>query len=368
MKISCKNSTLVESLSNVQRAVSAKSNMPVLEGILITTNENTIQLCGYNMELGIKTTVEAKIEEPGAIIVNARLLTDITRKLPQDTVVMEVDKNLTVKITSGESEFSLIGVEPSEFPELPKVDNPNTIKIQASVLKSMIKQTIFAVAETDSKPIHTGTLFDIRDKKIKLVSVDGYRLAVRSEQIKEDFELRFVVPGKTLNEILKLLPDDEEKTVESLVGMRHITFIIEKYCVISRLLEGEFLDYQSTIPELSSTKIISGTRDLIDSVERVSLMITDRLKSPVRCVMSDNRLRLSCNTSIGKAVDEINVLGIGDSIEIGFNNKYMIDALKNTNTDEVEIQMNGPLSPIKIVPKDGDCFLFLVLPVRLKSE
>lgn len=368
MKFSCNRSTLVETLSNVQRAVSVKSNITVLEGILIRAEDNSITLSGYNMELGIKTTVSANVEKQGAIVINARLLTDIIRKLPEETVVVETSTNCTVKITCGQSEFSLIGIDEKEFPELPEVDNPNTIELPATVMKNMIKQTLFAVAETDSKPIHTGTLFDIKNNKINLISVDGYRLALRTENIKEDIELKFVVPGKTLGEILRLIPDDEDKVIKIYVGLRHITFIIEKYCVISRLLEGEFLDYQSTIPEASLTKVFVNTKNLVESIERVSLMITDRLKSPVRCIISENQMKMSCNTTLGKAVDEINVAVTGENLEVGFNNKYMTDALKNTDTDEVEIQFNGALSPIKIVPKSGEGFLFLVLPVRLKTE
>ena len=368
MNFSCNRTTIVESLSNVQRAVSAKSNIASLEGILIIAKENSVELCGYDLELGMKTAILANVEERGEIIANARLLTDIIRKLPEEIVTIKTDKNLKIRITCGQSDFSLIGINSKEFPELPEVDNPNNIELNASLMKSMIKQTLFATAETDSKPIHTGTLFDIKNKKVSLVSVDGYRLALRQESICQDIDLKFVVPGKTLSEIIRLLPDEEDKKMKVLVGLRHIIFTVEKYHVISRLLEGEFLDYEATIPEFSTTNALVNTRSFIESIERVSLMITDRLKSPVRCNLSDNLIKLSCNTSIGNAFDEISINQTGDNLEIGFNNKYMLDALKNSDTDEVRIQMNGPLSPIKILPKEGDSFLFLVLPVRLKSE
>ena len=204
------------------------------------------------------------------------------------------------------------------------------------------------------------------------MSVDGYRLAMRTEMInlkfEEEDEIRFVVPGKTLSEVIKLLPDQDEN-VEILVGRRHIIFKIEKYSVISRLLEGEFLDYKAAIPAQFTTEVTVNTRNLINSVERVSLLITDRLKSPVRCIFSeDGEIKISCVTSIGKANDELSAQITGPEVEIGFNNRYLLDALRNTDTDEVKVQLTGPVSPMKIVPTQGDSFLFLVLPVRLKQE
>ncbi len=368
MKFSCKQSELVEALSNVQRAVSNKSNMAVLEGILIEANSGNLKFSGYNLEMGIITSICANVENSGSIVLSAKLFTEIVRRLPNEIVVLETDSQFKAHITSGMSEFSLIGIDPKEFPEMPKTENPNTIEIESNILKSMIRQTIFAVADTDSKPIHTGTLFDIKNESLTMVSVDGYRLALRKENIKEKLELRFVVPGKTLSEVLRLIPDSEDKKVKILIGIRHIVFEVENYFIISRLLEGDFLDYQATIPEAFTTKLDMNTKTLTSSVERVSLMVTDRLKSPVRCLICSDKIKLSCHTSIGKANDELECSAEGNSVEIGFNNKYMIDALRNSDTDEVMIQFNGPLSPIKVMPKQGDAFLFLVLPVRLKSE
>jgi DNA polymerase-3 subunit beta len=231
----------------------------------------------------------------------------------------------------------------------------------------MIRQTIFAVAESDAKPIHTGTLFELEKDKIRLVSVDGYRLAMREEKAQCDQELSFVVPGKTLGEVLKLLSDGDEE-LEILIGRRHIIFNIGNYRVISRLLEGEFLDYRAAIPASSSTEILVKTRSFIDSVERVSLLITDRLKSPLRCLFADNEIKVSCSTSIGRANDQFEAKINGNNVEMGFNNRYLLDALRNTEGDEVKIQLNGALSPMKVLPREGDSFLFLVLPVRLKNE
>lgn len=367
MKIICKRQSLVEAVSNVQRAVSSKSTLPALEGILLKTNSQAVELCGYDLELGITTFIKAEVQEEGEIVLSAKLFSDIVRRLPGDSVTITVDEKLIVGIQSGVAEFSIVGIPSSEYPELPSVTGATQLSMTHALLKSMIKQTLFAVADTDSKPIHTGTLFEIQGGVIRLVSVDGYRLALRRENVNCEEELHFVVPGKTLGEVLKLL-SDEEKTLSISVGRRHIIFEINEYSVISRLLDGEFLDYNAAIPASFTTEVDVQTRSFIDSVERVSLLITDRLKSPVRCIFDDGEVKISCTTSIGKANDELMAAIRGDSVEIGFNNRYLLDALRNTDTDEVKVQLNGPLSPMKVVPKEGDSFLFLVLPVRLKAE
>lgn len=367
MKFTCNRQQLVDAVSNVQRAVSTKSSVPALEGILFRASGNTITLSGYDLELGMTTSIEASIEEGGNIVLSARLFGDIVRRLPADTVNLTADEKYMTTITSGASEFSIVGIPAEEYPELPSVTGETSIKISHAILKGMIRQTIFAVADNDAKPIHTGTLFEIGNNKIRLVSVDGYRLALREETAKCTEELSFVVPGKTLGEVLKLLGDGEDE-LEILVGRRHIIFHIGMYSVISRLLEGEFLDYKAAIPASAATEIVVKTRAFIDSVERVSLLITDRLKSPVRCVFDENQVKISCSTAIGRANDEFEAQITGPGVEMGFNNRYLLDALRNTEGDEAKIQLNGALSPMKIVPREGDSFLFLVLPVRLKSE
>ena len=367
MKITCLRQTLVEAVMNVQRAVSTKSCLTALEGILIATEQNAISLCGYDLELGITTKIPATIEEPGKIVINAKLLTEIIRKAPAETVTISVDEKLIATIVSGPAKFSLVGISWEDFPEIPELTNKESLSIDSEILKGMIRQTLFATSESDVKPINTGTLFEVSEEELKLVSVDGYRLAVRKEKISEGKNLRFVVPGKTLTEILKLLPE-EDKKIEILVGKKHIIFYVENYCVISRLLEGEFLDYRTAIPKEEKTEVIVNTKKMIEMVDRVSLVVTDRLKSPVRCLFEDNSAKVSCITTLGKATDELPLTMQGESLEIGFNNKYLIEALKNTECDEVKIKLNGGLSPMKIVPLQGDSFVFLVLPVRLKAS
>ncbi|MDQ5983098.1 MAG: Beta sliding clamp [Eubacteriales bacterium SKADARSKE-1] len=367
MKITCNSQKLVEAVSNVQRAVSSKSCLTVLEGIFIKAEENQIILCGYDLEIGITTKIDANVKASGAIVLSAKIFSDIIRRMPSDEISISVDEKLVTTIKSGASEFSIVGIPPEDYPERPLINSFSDFTINSMTLKSMIRQTIFAVATTDEKPINTGTLFDVSENEINLVSVDGYRLAKRSEKISYNEKIGFVVPGKTLSEILKLLPD-EEKEVNISVGKKHITFQIDNYSIISRLLEGDFLDYNSAIPSTKTTELVLNTKDFIESVERVSLVITDRLKSPIRCIFSNGQTKISCITPLGKANDEFQAEIEGDSVEIGFNNKYLLDALKNVDSDKVKIQMNGPLSPLKILPIEGNSFVFLVLPVRLKSQ
>ncbi len=366
MQFICEKTKLVEALTNVQRAVSQRSTIAALEGILLKTEGNELTLCGYNTELGITTKIETSVQEEGSVVLNAHFLTDIIRKLSGDIVEITLQDNLVVRIVSGASKFELLGINAQEFPSLPSVENATSFTLPIAVLKSMIKQTIFAVSEMDAKPVHTGTLFEIKNKTLTLVSVDGYRLALRQEAIKEDLELSFVVPGKTLREVLRLLPEKEEVTISA--GMRHIIFSVNDYVVISRLLEGEFIDYKTTIPEKSKMEVTIKTDDFLNSIDRVSLLITDRLKSPVKCIFSKDFVHVSCITPVGKADDEVICsANTKEDLEIAFNNKYMSDALRNTETDEVKITLSGPLSPIKITAKDGNSFVFIVLPVRIKS-
>ena len=367
MKFTVNKSDITEAVSNIQRAVSTKTSIPALEGILLSATETGLELCAYDLELGITTVIPAFVMEPGKAVLSAKLFSDIVRRTPAETVTVSVDEKNIATLESGYSRFSIIGIPAQEFPELPKLSDSTQISLPGALLKSMIRQTLFAIAESDAKPIHQGSLFSLENGILDVVSVDGYRLAVRREPVDFSEDLSFVVPGKTLSELLKLIKDSEEP-VEISAGRRHILFKIDNYTVISSLLEGEFLNYKAAIPPESQTEVVLKTREAIDSVERVSLLITDRLKSPIRCLFDNNEVKLNCTTSMGRASDQLDVEMTGQSVEIGFNNRYLLEALRNTECDEVKVQLGGPLSPMKVVPKEGDSFLFLVLPVRLKSE
>ncbi len=367
MRFSVNKKEIAEAVSNIQRAVSTKTSIPALEGILLTAGEDSLELCAYDLELGMTTVIPAKVSEAGKSVLSAKLFFDIVRRTPDDTITISVDEKNMASIESGASRFSIIGIPAAEFPELPKLSDSTKLELPGNILKSMIRQTVFAVAESDAKPIHQGSLFNIENGALDVVSVDGYRLAKRTEPIAFNENLSFVVPGKALVEVMKLLKDTED-AAEISAGQRHILFKIGSYTVISSLLEGEFLNYKATIPATSKTNVTMRTREAIESVERVSLLITDRLKSPVRCLFGDGEIKLLCTTAMGRASDQLTVEMEGDEVEIGFNNRYLLDALRNAECDEVKVGLSGPLSPMTVRPKEGDSFLFLVLPVRLKNE
>lgn len=367
MKITCSQSKLSEAVTNVQRAVSTKTSIAALEGILIRAQENKITLCGYDLEIGITTSIDANVIESGDIVVSAKLLSDIVRRLPEETVNISTDEKLITYITSGNADYKIVGINSYQFPEIPSFDTIDEINIKNGLLKNMIKQTLFAVSDNFSKPIYTGSLFDIENNEFSIVSVDGFRMAIRKEKTDCTKNSRFVVPGKALSEIIKL-NSDEEKDTQIIIGQRHAIFKIENYSIFTRLIEGTFLDYKATIPSESKTELPVGTRELINSVERMSLLTSEKIKSPIRFLVSDNKIKLSCSTAMGKATDVINSTVAGPDVEIGFNNRYVLDALRNTDTDIVKLQLNGPLTPMKIIPTQGDSFLFLIVPMRLSNE
>ncbi len=366
MNILCNKVELIEAVGNVQRAVSNKASLPALEGILLRAQGSTLYLAGFDMELGITTTIDAVVKEPGEIVLSARMFGDIVRKMPGDQVSIQSDNKYNTIIRNEVTEFAIMGMSAADYPDIPSVEDGIALNLSQPVIKSMIRQTIFAVAApNDPRPIYTGTLFELKDNEMRLVSVDGYRLAMRTEPMQSDEQLSFVVPGKTLQEILKLLKD-EEKPCSLIVGRRHIIFEIDGYAVISRLLDGEFMAYEKIISSEVCSTVTVNTRAFIDAVDRVSLVVNDRLKSPLVCVFKENSIAVSCTTPLGSANDCIPADIQGDDEEMGFNSRFLLDALKNSETDEVKVQLGGALKPMNVLPKEGNSFLFLVLPVKLK--
>ncbi len=365
MRIFCDRQALADAVNNVQRAVASKSALPALEGILLRASGSSLFLAGYDMELGITTTIEAQVNEPGEIVLTAKLFSEILRRMPSDEIYIESNEKNNTVIRCGNSEFTIMGFSSVDYPELPTINNGAAMTMQQNTLKSMIRQTLFAVAQNDTRPVHTGVQFELNNKNLRLVAVDGSRLAMRCEPINSEEELQFVVPGKTLNEVLKLLSDNEDPLYVT-VGARHIIMEIGGYSVFSRLLDGEFLPYRKAIPASSTTAIRVNTREMIDAVDRASLVINDRLKSPLICRFKDDKISLSCITALGSANDTVNAKIDGQQEEMGFNSRFLLDALRNTESDEVLIELSGAQGPMKILPVSGESFLFLVLPVRLK--
>lgn len=368
MKIKCEKSVLCEAVAVVSRAVSTRSPLPALEGILMRTNSGTVELFGYDMDIGISTRIDAQIEENGEIVLPAKVLFDIAKKLPDEFVTIRAGEKCLTEIKSGQSEFTILGMPADEFPEFPSIGDVTDFSIPQNALKSMIDQTIFAISQTDTKPIHTGSLFEIKEGCLNVVSVDGYRLAKRTEKVIFNDDISFVIPGRALNEVSRLLDGSSDDLVGMQISKKNVILNVNKFQIFSRLLEGEFLDYNAAIPKGSSVNVKVNTRVLIEAVERVSLLISDRVKSPLRVKFADNEVYLNCSTALGKANDSISASIEGNPLEMGFNNRYLLDALRAAECDEVMLEISGPLSPMKVVPVGSDSFLFLVLPVRLKSE
>ena len=372
MKIVCNSAELAKNCMNVQRTVSNKSTIPALEGILIDAFDGKVTLTGYDLEVGSVSSIDADVIEGGSVVLNAKNLCDILRMVPEDTVSIECDDRNISKIKSGETEYSLIGTSADDYPDLPSVSKYVSITLELGTLKDMIKKTIFSVSTSERNPVHTGVKFEINDGKIVLVAVDGARLAIRREEVSfmydndesaKDKALDFVVPAKTLNEILKLNGDDDGQIV-IFIGDRHIVFRFKGYEIVSRLLEGKFIDYKSAIPMTHSTRIIVPTRRLIECIERTSLSITDK-SSPVRCIIENGVMKFSSVTAIGTATDKMAADIEGNNLEIGFNNRFVLDALKVCDAEEIKIEMGSSNQPIIITPLDGESFFFLILPVRI---
>ena len=368
MKVICGRNELLTAITGVGRAVSTKSPVPAMEGILFECEENSLKLTAYDLELGIMTYTPAEIYDPGEIVINARLLSEILRKSDGDTVQIETEPNLMVRINSGVTKYSFMGLPSSDFPDLPVPDTDSSFAIPGQDIQELISKTIYAVSVSDQKPVHTGSKFIFEDGTLTVVSVDGHRLAVaRKHGIDYSENKSFIIPAKTLQEVSRLIGDREEN-VRVGTARRYAVFNLVGYTVVTRLLEGDFLDYKKSVPVSYSTSAVVDTSDLAGSVERASLIISDRFKSPIKMNFDDGRLSISCNTSTSSVYDEISCELEGQPIDIGFNYRYILDALRNSGVPKVMMRLNSPTMPMTIVPTEGDDFLFLVLPVRLRTN
>ncbi|MGE4283118.1 MAG: DNA polymerase III subunit beta [Clostridia bacterium] len=368
MKLFCEKNLLIDAISITQKAVSVKSTLPILEGILLEAKENTLKLTGNDLELGIECSIQASIKQPGSIVLSSRIFGEIIRKLPNDTIYIEVQDSNTL-IKCGNSEFNIMGILPVEFPDLPSVQKENVFIISQEKLRSMIRQTIFAVGTNENKLILTGSCLEVENNNLNIISVDGYRLALRKESIDSaEQKISLVVPGKTLNELSKIIKDDEQN-VQIYITSKHVLFEFGNCRIVSRLLEGEFLNYNKIIPKEYQLRIKTSVRPLVESIERAALLIvSDNQKYPVKINIKTDKIFISCITQTGKVQDSINAETEGNDLEIGFNHKYLLDALKSCECDEVYMEFNTALSPCIIRPIDNQKFIYLVLPVRLRNE
>ena len=368
MKFSCEKSLLQAACNVVSRAAASKSPIPALEGLQIVADDK-LTIKGYDLKKAIVTAVEADISQRGSIVLGARLFGEMMRRMPDGIVTISTDEKDNVSVKCGKSAFNIMGLSSEDYPELPRFDALNSITLPQNLLKDMINKTIFAVSTDEVRPIYTGTLFEVSEKELNLVSVDGYRLAKRSEKL-EDARLEncsFVVPGSALSDVEKICGDTEDPVSIS-VGAKHISFVIGDSTVISRRLEGEFLNYRRSIPDSFKYELKVDKGELMSSIDRVSLIVSEKNSSPVRMTLGDGMIDCLCVTPIGRAEDVCTCEGNGEELLIGFNDRYMKDALKAAGTDELLLCVNTASSPCILRAADGsDSFTYMVLPVRLHA-
>ena len=367
MKFSCERSDLLAAINIAAKAASSKSPIPALEGILIETGMDCVKLTGYDLKKAIYTKADARVWENGSVVLGARIFGDIIRSLPDGTVSIKTN-GLNVSITCEKSDFNIVGTDAADYPELPAIESSTGVSLPQGLLSEMIRQTIFAVSDNESRPVYTGELFEISGDELTVVSVDGYRLALRKEKVEGAGEdCSFIVPGSALSDLEKLCNATDEP-VSIALGNKHISFTIGDTVLLSRRLEGEFLNYKKTVPSTFNVEVVADRSFLQRTVERVSLIIDDKIKNPLRCTFGAGEIRIVCATALGKAEDTCMVDGDGGELEIGFNNRYLLDALKAAPADEVKVCLNSGSSPCIILPCEGDAFLYMILPVRLKAE
>lgn len=368
MKIECDKSLLTAAIDGVSRAITNRSAIPILEGIYFKASGFELTLTGYDMEMAITTTIECNVLVPGEVVLEAKLLGSMVTRMPSGTVTIELTDEGIAKIRGGVAEFEIPAMNTSDYPALPDPGAENTMTIPTSMMREMIEKTIYAVSVDDKKPAHTGELFVIEPGSLTIIALDGYRLAIIQRDVECTRDIRIIIPAKTLQELSKIMGGADEPVVID-ANRRYVVFTTNGYRIMSRLIEGDFLNYESVIPDGFRTRVTVDCKTFINTIERASLIITERLKNPLRVTFAPGKITVRCQTTLGKVVDEFAPEAMeGDEVEIGLNNRYMLDALRNSKAEKMVLEINGPLSPVKLLPEDGKDFTYLVLPVRFKNE
>ena len=369
MNFTVEKSLLQNAVIVTTRAVPSKSPISALEGLLIEA-ENSIRITGYDLKRAIYTSVEAEVSDPGTMVVNARFFGELIRRLPDGMVNINCDEiSNNIHIRCGKSEYDFPGLDCSEYPEMPHFNELRYLEIPQDTLANMISRSIFAVSREETRPVYTGTLFEINGKELTLVSVDGYRLARRIEKVESSRleDCSFIVPGFALSDIEKIC-DNNDDPVKISVGEKHISFTMGQTVVVTRRLEGDFLNHRKSVPENFRYFVKIDRQELMSVIERVALVLNDKNGSPVRMTFHEDAIDCKCVTPIGKAEDVCTCEGSGDDLEIGFNDRYLIDALKAAEKDELFLCLNTSSSPCIIKAADGSGnFTYMILPVRLHT-
>jgi DNA polymerase-3 subunit beta len=367
MKFVCSKSNLVSSLQIVSKAVPSKTTMSILECILVDATEGIIKFIANDMELGIQTVVEGNIVERGFIAIDAKLLVDIVRKLPDNDVTIESDSNNKVTISCEKAKFNLIGRKGDDFTYLPSIEKIDGVNVSQFTLRNVIQQTIFSIAENDTNKMMSGELFEVDGDNLKLVSLDGHRISIRKVKLGGSYAYKkVIVPGKTLGEISKILSDSTEKMVSIYFTDKHVLFEFDKTTVVSRLIEGEYFSIDQMLSSDYETKMTINRKEFLDCIDRATLLVKEGDKKPVIISVLDEKMELKINSAIGSMDEEIEIDKQGKDLMIGFNPKFLIDALRVIDDELVDIYMVNPKAPCFIRDKDST-YIYLVLPVNFTT-
>ena len=367
MKVIFSKSSLLNGINIVLKAVPSKTTMSILECILINAMEDTVTLTANDMELGIETKVEANIVTKGQVAIDAKLFSEIIRKLPDSDIVLEVDENYVVTILCDNANFKISGKPGDDFSFLPYIENDHYISVSQFTLKEIIKQTIFSISQNDNNKLMTGELLEVRENELKVVSLDGHRISIRNVNLKESYEnQKVVIPGKTLMEISKILPGENEKEVLIFFRDNYISFEFDQTVVVSRLIEGEYFKIDQMLSNDYETKVTVNKRELLDCIERSTLLIRESDKKPIILAIDDGKMELSLNSAIGSMKEDILIHKNGKDIMIGFNPRFLIDALRVIDDEEVSIYFVNAKAPCYIKDEEGK-YIYLILPVNFNG-
>lgn len=367
MQFICDKNILCNAISHVSKAVSQKSTNAVLEGICVQMKENAVVLTGYNLEIGIQTEIEAECHDNFTCVFNARLFSDMAKRMSGDKIRCEMDDMLHVTLSCDNTQYQLSALPANDFPALPVVESTAKIPISQQILKSMIQESSFAASVKEDQPVLTGELFESQQDNLYIVAMDRYRLALRQEPMQGMAAFQFVVPKKALNELIGMLKDDAETPCEFSANSKHIVFFVNGFILFARLLEGRFHNFRSSIPADCKTTVILSKKELTACAERCSLLLNEKNKAPMRCVFENGCMEITCKTAIGAIRDKIPAAISGENLIIGMSNKYLLEALRVCQCDKIRLQMSGSNKVIKMIPLEGESFVYLIMPIQLKN-
>lgn len=367
MKLICSKSNLLHGVNIVSKAVPTRTTMAILECLLIDASANEIKLTANDMELGIETKIEGEIAERGVIALDAKIFSEIVRKLPDSDVTIETDASFKTTITCEKAKFNIVGKSGDDFSYIPYIERNEPIIMSQFTLKEVIRQTIFSIADNDNNKLMTGELFEIEENDLKVVSLDGHRISIRNIELKNNYShKKVVVPGKTLQEVSKILPGSAEDEVSIFLTDNHIVFEFENTTVVSRLIEGEYFKIEQMLSSDYETKVKINKRELLDCIDRATLLVKEGDKKPIIMNITDDSMELKINSFIGSMNEDIDITKEGKDILIGFNPKFFIDALRVIDEEEVSLYMVNPKAPCFIKDDDGK-FIYLILPVNFNA-